>query len=88
MPTLNQASWPAPREEEDGIRWNIRRLSMPVLLSLALLLGAYFIPMQKAAATIVPPAEKPLAWKQLEELIDELKENQALDESEIWEKII
>lgn len=73
--------WPAPRSDiRDGLAWDWRRVGAVPALSVAVLALLAAIPLAPGSTGPVPAPQEPLAWSQMEQWIDTLRDAQAADE--------
>ena len=76
------APWPQmPERVSAGLVWDWKRVVIPPLAALALLLAGLFIPVAALANAGDSPTEEPLAWKQVEADLDRLEQEEMIDEA-------
>ncbi len=75
------AAWPTPASERiDPVRWRLQRTSGPLLFSAVFLLLGTFVPVGSGAkANLPPPTQPPAALRQVETLIETLKEEKIVE---------
>ncbi len=81
------APWPQPPMKpmvRDGFGWNWRRLVIPPMVAVALVAAAFLLPVRPVEAKIEVPNE-PIAWQEMEEWLEELKEEEISPEDKIEE---
>ncbi len=91
---LELAPWPEPVPipkggPDDALRWDWPRVTLAPLMAAALLVLPFFLPIRPAEATI-PPVNEPTAWEEMEEWLENLREEQIAEEDalrEVEEKI-
>lgn len=76
--------WPeVPAGVEDGFALSYQRVLVPPLAATAFLMAAAWIPLPAMAATPPAPAAEPLAWNQVDSMIERLEEEQLFDQSKL-----
>lgn len=81
------APWPEPPMKPrltDGFVWNWSRLAIPPALAIALVAAAFLIPVEPVEAKAKSPNE-PIAWEEMEEWLEELKEEEVAEEEKVEE---
>ena len=79
---LGQGRWPEiPPHVQDGWQWRWRQLCTPWLISLALLLLAFHLPISPALIASRPQAE-PQSWQQMEEWLSQLEDEKLITPEE------
>ncbi|MDF1751672.1 MAG: hypothetical protein P1U89_02735 [Verrucomicrobiales bacterium] len=72
------------KEKKAGLNWNVPALLLPVVTTAILVISAIFVPIPnlQAKAGNLPPNE-PGAWKQMEEWLTALEEENLIDEASL-----
>lgn len=84
------SEWPEASgdQQNSGLSWNVTKLLIPLLVTIALVVASIFVPIQgvlaAAAKNNLPPNE-PAAWEQMEEWLDELEEENLIDDKSLEE---
>jgi hypothetical protein len=79
-------AWPPQRAGGDRIRWRASLVMPPLLLAPLLLASAWWIPIAPAERTHSLATAEPIAWTEIEEILDELaQEESVVDEPSLEE---
>lgn len=79
--------WPAPPKQGAFIRWQpLQVIGLP-LCAVMLVLVSGFIPVSKRHTDRANATQEPLAWSQLDEILQTLEEEKLVEEKEIGESI-
>lgn len=81
-------SWPSPPKITMAeARWRWPRVLSPIGVAVSLLAVAAWIPVTPAVPKVPAPVQPPLAWEQMEEWIETLKEEKVVEEVKLeeWE---
>ncbi len=77
--------WPEPKPElKDGLQWNWKTLTLPLLASMAFFSMAFLLPVGKASL-IDDEVMAPRAWQELQADIEQLKEDEVVQEDYLEE---
>ena len=78
-------AWPAVGDAvPHGLRWQWRRLLHPGLAA-GLVAAATLVPIQPVAQASVDPVEEPLAWREMEQWLDALEEEEIIEPEPLTE---
>lgn len=76
--------WPeVPEQINSGLKWNIKRLCLPFLGSLFLLISAFAVPVEPHISEL--PEAAPRSWQRISANIEELKEEDLIQEEYLKE---
>lgn len=75
--------WPEPPATtvrlDDGVRWRWSWLSMPLALVTAVLVAAFRLPVSASGDDLAATFSEPLAWQQIEEMLEVLEEEEIVE---------
>lgn len=79
--------WPEQLDDRSpaGFRWLYGRALLPVLLALALVAAAWYVPVKKSPGGELAAPVEPGAWEQMEDWLATLEEENLIEESAIEE---
>lgn len=77
-------AWPDFDAKADGgLRWNFRRILLPIAASVVCLAGSALVPVRRAEEAALADMQEPTAWTQVEQWMDKLKEEQVVQPPDI-----
>lgn len=83
--TAGRGAWPPPPAGplDDGFRWSWRWIGGPTLATLALIAAGFLLPVPRSLEASAPPMVPPLAWPEMQQWLDHLKEESVADPDQL-----
>jgi hypothetical protein len=76
--------WPPPSAESfSTMRWNVKRIVLPLGAAVCVLLVAAFVPVQSSVPPPAPPLAEPTAWGAVDSALELLREEELIREESL-----
>lgn len=77
-------AWPDYTAQADaGLRWNFKRILVPLAGSALCLVASLLIPVKLTAAAATRDMQEPTSWTQVQQWVDELKQNEVVQPKDL-----